>query len=219
MRRYLAELIGTFCLVFCGTGAIIINELTQGAVTHAGIAITFGLIVAAMIYALGEISHAHINPAVTLSMAVSGHLQRKDVLPYISSQIVGALFASITLKALFAKSVLLGTTLPSGGVMQSFILELILTFILMLVILLVANSKNKQFTGLIVGGVVLLEAMFAGPISGASMNPARSIAPAIISSHIEHLWLYIAAPIIGALLATGAYKLITIQPDIKTIQL
>ena len=203
MRKYLAELIGTFAMVFCGTGAIIINQESGGAITHVGIAITFGLIVAAMIYTVGDISGAHLNPAVTLAFWVSKTFPSKEILPYILSQGLGAFIASVTLKILFPNNLMLGSTLPSGSPMQSFVLELILTFILMFVIIHVAKGSKEQglFAGATIGGVVLLEAMFAGPISGASMNPIRSIAPAIVSGHLEHLWIYILAPVLGAMLA------------------
>lgn len=203
MRKYLAELIGTFAMVFCGTGAIIINQESGGAITHVGIAITFGLIVAAMIYTVGDISGAHLNPAVTLAFWVSKTFPSKEILPYILSQGLGAFIASVTLKILFPNNLMLGSTLPSGSPMQSFVLELILTFILMFVIIHVAKGSKEQglFAGAAIGGVVLLEAMFAGPISGASMNPIRSIAPAIVSGHLEHLWIYILAPVLGAMLA------------------
>jgi aquaporin NIP len=205
MKKYIGEFIGTYALVFCGTGAIIINQETGGAITHVGIAITFGLIVMSMIYALGNISGAHINPAVTLAFAVAKKFPIKDVLPYILSQTAGAFAASITLKFLFPLNIMLGTTLPAGTEMQSLILEFILTFFLMLVIMHVAHGSKEQgmFAGLAIGAVVLLEAMFAGPITGASMNPARSIAPAVISGNMQHLWIYIVAPISGAV--TAAY--------------
>jgi aquaporin Z len=210
MRKYLAEIIGTFALVFCGTGAIIINQETHGIISHVGIAITFGLIVTAMIYTVGDISGAHLNPAVTIAFWITKEFSTKEVLPYIISQGIGAFIASITLKFLFPANDTLGTTLPSGSPMQAFILELILTFILMFVILHVAKGSKEQgmFAGITIGAVVLLEAMFAGPISGASMNPIRSIAPAIISGHLEHLWVYIFAPISGALLAVGAWMIL-----------
>ena len=210
MNKYLAEVIGTFALVFCGTGAIIINEQSNGAVTHVGIAITFGLIVMAMIYALGDISGAHLNPAVTIAFAIANKFQIKQVLPYIVSQLAGAFLASAILRYLFPANEVLGTTLPAGSQMQSFILEFILTFFLMLVIINVATGSKEQgmFAGLAIGSTVLLEAMFAGPICGASMNPARSIAPAIVSGHTEHLWLYIIAPITGAAFAILVFKIL-----------
>ena len=200
MKKYIAELIGTFALVFCGTGAIIINQETNGTITHAGIAITFGLIVMSMIYALGDISGCHINPAVTIAFTLAKRFRIREAVPYILSQLTGAVLASVMLRYLFPHNETLGATLPAGEALQSFILEFILTFFLMLVIINVATGSKEQgmFAGLAIGAVVLLEAMFAGPICGASMNPARSIAPALISGHTEHLWVYIAAPIAGA---------------------
>jgi len=211
MKKYVAEAIGTFAIVFCGTGAIIINQEYNGMVTHAGIAITFGFIVMTMIYALGNISGAHFNPAVTLAFAIAMRFPSKKILPYIIAQLIGSLLASLILKFLFPANLSLGTTLPSGSVMQSFIVEIILTFFLMLVILNVSQGSKERgmFAGFAIGSVVLLEAMFAGPVSGASMNPARSIAPAIISMHLEHLWVYIAAPVIGAMLSVVACKYLT----------
>ncbi len=211
MKKYLAEILGTFAILFCGTGAIIINQQTNGAITHVGIAITFGLIVMAMIYALGNISGAHFNPAVTIAFALSKKLDAKQVLPYIISQLVGAFLASLVLKFLFPTNEFLGATLPSGTALQSFILECILTFFLMLVIINVATGSKEQgmFAGLAIGSTVLLEAMFAGPICGASMNPARSIAPAVVSGHTEHLWVYIFATILGAALAIPTWQFLT----------
>jgi aquaporin Z len=210
VNRYVAELIGTFALVFCGTGAIVINEQTNGAVSHVGIAITFGLIVMAMIYSLGNISGAHLNPAVTIAFTFAGRFKLKQVFPYITSQLAGAFLASITLKYLFPSNETLGATLPAGTEMQSFILEFILTFFLMLVIINVATGSKEQgmFAGLAIGSTVLLEAMFAGPVSGASMNPVRSISPAIVSGHLEHLWIYIVAPIAGASFAIPVFRIL-----------
>jgi aquaporin NIP len=206
MRKYLAEAIGTFALVFCGTGAIIINDVTGGNVGHTGVAITFGLIVMVMIYAFGSISGTHINPAVTIGFSLTDRFPKKDLLPYILAQLVGAFLASGVLKVLFQEHDTLGSTLPYDGIFQSFILEIILTYFLMLVILFVSQNKSvSTFAGIAIGGTVLLEAMFAGPITGASMNPARSLAPALVSGHLEHLWAYLVAPIIGAILASWTW--------------
>jgi aquaporin NIP len=210
MKHYIAEFIGTFALVFCGTGAVVINEVTQGAVTHPGIAITFGLIVMSMIYALGDKSGAHFNPAVTLAFAANKSLPVKEITPYLISQLTGAISASVVLKFLFPVSVLLGATIPAGSNMQSFILEFILTFFLMLVIISVSTGAKEKglFAGLAIGSVVGLEAMFAGPVSGASMNPARSLAPALISGELKQVWIYLVAPVLGALSAIPIYKTI-----------
>ncbi len=208
MRKYGAELIGTFAMVFCGTGAIVINQQTDGIVTHVGIAITFGLIVMAMIYTLGNISGAHLNPAVTIAFTIAGKFKIKEVVPYILSQLAGAFLASGTLQYLFPTNEFLGSTIPTGTVMQSFVLEFILTFFLMLVIINVATGSKEQgmFAGLVIGSTVLLEAMFAGPICGASMNPARSFSPAIVSGHTEHLWVYLTATTLGAVFAIPIWK-------------
>lgn len=207
-EKIASELFGTFVLVFAGTGAIVTNDLSGGAVTHVGIALTFGLVVLAMIYTLGEVSGAHLNPAVTLGFWLARRFPARSVLPYILSQCVGAVLASILLRLLFPQHSTLGATIPTGPVIQSFVLELVLTWILMLVILSVsAGAKEKGLVaGIAVGSVIALEALFAGPISGASMNPARSLAPALASNHLEHLWIYLAAPIIGALLAVPTCK-------------
>ena len=203
MKKYLSETLGTFALIFCGTGAIITNQLSGGAVTHLGIAITFGLIVLAMIYAFGDKSGAHLNPAVTIAFWFAGRFPAKEILPFITSQFIGAFAASASLKLLFPDHETLGATLPAGSAFQSFVLEIILMFMLMLVIINVSTgAKEKGITaGIAIGSVVLLEALFAGPISGASMNPARSIAPAVVSGNLQHLWVYILAPLIGAIIA------------------
>jgi aquaporin NIP len=213
MRNYAAELIGTFALVFCGTGAIIIDQQSAGSVTHVGIAITFGLIIMSMIYSLGNISGAHLNPAVSIAFTIAKRFPLKQLPGYIISQLAGALLASFTLKFLFPSNLLLGATMPAGTDMQSFILEMILTFFLMFVIISVAIGSKEQgmFAGLAIGAVVGLEAMFAGPICGASMNPARSLAPAIVSGHLEHLWIYLIAPVAGAILAIPIWKYLTIN--------
>lgn len=193
-------MIGTFVLVFAGTGAIVVNEAHGGVITHAGVALTFGLVVMAMIYTVGDISGAHLNPAVTLGFWAARRMPGRDVFPYVGSQIAGALPASGLLRLLFPDDKLLGATMPSGSEWQSFVLETVLTFVLMLTILNVSTgAKEKGITaGIAVGGVIAMEAMFAGPVSGASMNPARSAAPALVSGHWEHLWIYLAAPPLGA---------------------
>jgi aquaporin Z len=203
MKPYFAEAIGTFCLVFAGTGAVIIDSISGGVITHVGVALTFGLIVLAMIYTVGDVSGAHLNPAVTIGFAVARRFALRSVLPYLLSQSVGAFAASGLLRILFPGHATLGATLPSGPVMQSFILETVLTAMLMFVILCVSTgAKEKGITaGIAVGAVIGLEAMFAGPISGASMNPIRSLAPALVSGHLEHLWVYIFGPVLGALIA------------------
>ena len=213
MKKYIAEAIGTFALVFCGTGAIIINEETNGTVSHAGIAITFGLIVMAMIYALGNISGAHLNPAVSVAFAVAKRFSLKQLPPYIMSQLMGAIAASLVLRFLFPGNQLLGATMPHASEWQSFVLEFILTFFLMLVIINVATGSKEQgmFAGLAIGSTVLLEAMFAGPICGASMNPARSLAPAVVSGHPEHLWIYLIATTAGAAAAIPVWKYLSVK--------
>lgn len=200
MKKMVAEFIGTFALVFAGTGAIVVNDVSGGTITHAGIALTFGLIVLAMIYTVGDISGAHLNPAVTFGFWAARRLPARDVPVYIVSQILGAILASSALRFLFPQNRLLGATLPAGSELQSFVLEIILTFLLMLTILNVSTgAKEKGITaGIAVGAVIGLEAMFAGPICGASMNPARSLAPALVSGHFEHLWIYLIAPPLGA---------------------
>jgi len=214
-RKLIAETLGTFTLVFAGTGAIVIDHWTGGAIGHAGIALTFGLVVMAMIYTFGDVSGAHINPAVTIGFACAGRFEWKQVTPYIIAQLVGAFAASGCLRLLFPDSITLGETLPAGHWAQSFLLEIILTAILMLTILMVSSgAREKGITaGIAVGAVVGLEAMFAGPICGASMNPARSLAPAIVGGHFEHLWLYPVATIIGALIAVPLAKLIITPPS------
>jgi aquaporin NIP len=202
MKKYAAEFIGTFALVFAGTGAIVINEVSHGAITHVGIALTFGLIVLAMIYTLGDISGAHINPAVTIGFWLSRRLPGREVLPYIVSQSAGALVASGIVRLLFPDNRLLGATQPAGSALQSFVLEFLLTTLLMFVILGVSTGAcEKGITaGIVVGSVIALEAMFAGPISGASMNPGRSLGPAFVSGQIASLWIYLTAPLLGAAL-------------------
>lgn len=215
MRENISEFLCTYILVFCGTGAIIIKQETQGAVTHLGISITFGLIVMSLIYGFGSISGAHMNPAVSLAFAYLKVLPWHKLPSYIGSQIIGGVAASATLKLMFPNNVGLGSTMPAGSELQTFVLEFILTFILMLVILTVAlgNKESVPFAGIAIGSVVLLEALFAGPISGASMNPIRSFAPAAIAKNLSSQWIYIIAPTFGALLSALIWNLFLKQKN------
>lgn len=203
-NKYIAEAIGTFALIFAGCGAIITNDLHGGVVTHVGVSLVFGLIVMSMIYSIGNISGAHINPAVTIAFYVAGRLEKHLLIPYIVAQLLGAILAALVLWILFPDHETLGSTLPAGTVLQSFVFEVFLSFFLMFVILNVSTGHMEKgiMAGVAVGGMVCLEAMFAGPVTGASMNPARSIGPAIVSGHLETIWVYITAPIFGMLLAT-----------------
>ncbi len=200
MKSYFAEFVGTFTLVFAGTGAIIINDISGGSITHVGVALTFGLVVLAMIYTVGDISGAHLNPAVSFGFWLARRFSGRKVLPYIACQILGALLASASLKLLFPQHQTLGATLPAGSLFQSFALEIILSFFLMFVIINVSVGAQEKglMAGVAIAAMVGLEAMFAGQISGASMNPARSIAPAVVSGKVSELWIYIFAPLIGA---------------------
>ncbi|MFB9759320.1 MIP/aquaporin family protein [Ectobacillus funiculus] len=206
-KKLTAEFLGTYFLVFAGPGAVVIDQITQ-SLSHIGIALTFGLVVTALIYTFGHISGAHFNPAVTIGFFLYGDMNKRDAISYIIVQLLGAILASMTTLLLFGNVAKLGATLPRGTESQSFVLEFILTFFLMIIILgsAVHGKAIKSFAGLAIGATVGLEAMFGGPISGASMNPARSIGPAIASGHLEHLWIYIVATILGAIVATFVYK-------------
>lgn len=209
-RQFAAELFGTFVLVFCGTGAIVINDVSGGTVMHVGIALTFGLVVLALIYALGEVSGCHLNPAVTLGFVVARRFPVGLAMPYVASQCTGAILASLTLRLLFPDQGTLGVTFPAGPAAQSFVLEFLLTLFLMFVILSVSTGSKEKgaMAGVAVGAVIALEALFAGPICGASMNPARSLGPALVSRHLEHLWVYLTAPVLGACVGVGIYQFI-----------
>ncbi|WP_242206146.1 MIP/aquaporin family protein [Aestuariivivens insulae] len=211
MKQYYAETIGTFAMVFCGCGAMTINEITNGSISHVGVAATWGLIVMAMIYAFGEISGAHFNPAVTIGFAFAKKFPWQKVPKYICAQAIGAILAAFLLWFLFPDSSSLGETIPASGFpsYKAAILEFLLTFFLMIVIINVSTGSKEIGTmaGIAVGGVILLEAMFAGPMTKASMNPIRSIAPALFTGNLQYLWLYITAPILGAIVAVSSCKL------------
>jgi len=202
-NRYLAECIGTFALVFAGCGAIVVDQGYGGLLGHVGISMVFGLVVMAMIYSLGNISGAHINPAVTIAFVLAGRLDRQVAVPYIASQFAGAVAAALLLRLLFPEHPTLGATMPAGSLAQSFVLEAVLSFLLMLVILNVSTGHQEKgiMAGVAVGGTVAFGALLGGPVSGASMNPARSLGPALIAGEPGTLWLYLLAPVIGTAMA------------------
>lgn len=214
-KKYIAEFIGTFILVFNGTGAIIINDLSNEAVTHLGISLAFGFTVAFLIYTFGNVSGAHFNPAVSIALWKEKEINTKHLLAYIVSQLGGAIIASLILVGLFGNIAKLGTTQPlqslgNNAVLISLIVEIMYTFILMIVILgsAVDSRSHQKFAGISIGFTIAIGVLIIGPVSGGSFNPARSIGPAIISGNINYLWVYIVGPIIGTLLATYTYKLI-----------
>jgi aquaporin Z len=209
-NRYWTEAVGTFALVFAGCGAIVVNDGFPGTLGHLGVCIVFGLIVMAVIYAFGNVSGAHINPAVTIAFVVAHRFEARLALPYIASQLAGAVAAAMLLRVLFGAHPTLGATLPSGSLLQSFVLEVVLSFLLMLVILNVSTGHMEKgiMAGVAIGGTVALEALVGGPVSGASMNPARSFGPAIASGELADLWIYFAAPIIGMALACPMCRIV-----------
>lgn len=217
-KKYAAEVFGTFALVFAGTGAVVIDDVSHGAVTHVGVAITFGLVVMSLIYALGDVSGAHFNPAVTIGFWLAKRLPGRCVPIYIACQAAGGILASLLLWATFGNRAYLGATIPAGPEFQSFVLEVVLTAFLMFVILNVSTGPKEVgvMAGIAVGGVIGLEAMFAGPICGASMNPIRSLAPAVVSGHLASLWVYLTAPVIGAAIAVPCWRLTRECPDVAT---
>ncbi len=218
MHKLAAEAVGTFALVFAGTGAIIINRVTNGGVSHVGIGLTFGLIIMVMVYAFGHVSGAHFNPAVTLAFAVGRHFPWPLVPRYWAAQLAGGVAASLVHRALFGDVANLGATVPVGSAGQSFGLEIVLTLILMVVITAVATDTRAvgQAAAIAIGGTIGLAALFAGPISGASMNPARSLAPAIVSGTRQDQWLYVAGPAIGAVAGMLLYNWIRTGDPART---
>ncbi len=207
LRACVAEFVGTFGLVFAGTGAIMVNDLSGGQVTQLGIGLTFGLIVAAMIFATGHISGAHINPAVTLAFALCRHFPWRRVPLYVVAQLAGAAAAGLTLLAILGDVAHMGATLPTGSDPQALGLEVVLTFFLMFVIMAVATDTRAEggLAAIAIGATVALESTFAGPIAGASMNPARSLGPALVGWTWTSQWLYVVGPVVGAAVAALHY--------------
>lgn len=203
MKRYIAELIGTFALVFCGTGSIIVNQQSEGSLGLIGISLAFGLVITAIIYMFGFISGAHINPALTIALTVGKLFPKKELFGYLISQLLGAILASATLFLLFPETSTMGETLPNGSEIQSFVFEVILTFFLMFTILAIStNEQHAQLTGIVVGLLIVGMIQLSGPISGGSFNPARSLGPVLISGNYTSIWVYIVAPTLGATIAS-----------------
>lgn len=207
MREHLAEALGTFGLVLFGCGAIAV-EGRDGGLGHTGIALAFGLVVAVMIYALGHISGAHLNPAVSVGFAVGRHFPWSRAATYGAAQVTGAVAAAVVLRATLGAEADLGVTQPSGSELQSLAWETMLAFFLMLVVTAVATDTRAvgEAAALAIGGTVALGALVGGPISGASMNPARSLGPAIVSADLTAAWVYIAGPVVGAVAAALVYR-------------
>jgi aquaporin NIP len=212
-RAVVAEAVGTFALVFAGAGAIVVDARTH-ALGHVGVAISFGLVIMVMIYAVGHVSGAHFNPAVTFAFALSRHFPWVRAFAYWAAQVAGALVAAVLVRVTVGTDAHLGATLPSGSQGQSFVWEVVLTFFLMFVIMAVATDTRAvgEAAAIAIGGTVGLDAMFGGPISGASMNPARSLGPALVGGDLHALWLYVAAPLVGAAAGALIYQFVRGEP-------
>ena len=209
MKKYLAELVGTFALVFFGTGAILVDQSTGGSLGLVGIALAFGITVIAMIYSFGLVSGAHINPVVTVSFWLGKTIQGNVVLGYLIAQFLGAIVASFLLRLLFPASTTMGATLPSGSALESFVIELVFTSLLVLTIIVVSsNKRTARYTGLVVGCVLIGIILITGPISGGSFNPARSVAPVLFSGNYSSLWIYLTAPMLGGIAAMGLWRVV-----------
>jgi aquaporin NIP len=208
-RRAAAEALGAFALVFAGCGAIVTEAEHPGALGNVGVALVFGLVIMAMVYATGHLSGAHLNPAVTLAFTLTRHMPAREAISYVGAQLLGAIAAAALLLAIWpSQPAELGTTLPSVGAGSAFAYEAILAAFLMFTIMAVATDTRAVGAGaaIAIGGVIGLDALFGGPITGASMNPARSIGPALLSGNLHDLWIYIAAPIAGAAAGALAYQ-------------
>jgi len=204
-----AEAIGAFALVFAGCGAIMVDAKT-GALGHIGVAISFGLVIMVMIYAVGHVSGAHFNPAVTFSFALARHFPRRQIVPYWAAQLLGAVIAAAILRGSLGDVAYVGATYPSGSDGQAFLWEAVLSFFLMFVIMAVATDARAvgEAAAIAIGGTVGLDAMFGGPVTGASMNPARSLGPGIVAGDVHAIWIYLLAPILGASVAALTYAFV-----------
>jgi MIP family channel proteins len=214
LQKVGAEMVGTFALVFAGCGAIMVDA-QSGVITHTGVGLVFGTVIMVMVYATGHISGAHFNPAVTIAFAATRRFPWREVPYYIIGQVGAALIAALALNLLFGPVADVGATFPSGSETQSLVLEMILTFFLMFVIAAVATDSRAegQMAGLAIGGTVALAAIFGGPISGASLNPARSIGPALVAGNLDSIWLYLVGPIVGAVIGAFVYRMVCCSPD------
>jgi len=213
MKKYIAEFIGTFILVFFGTGSVIVNEQFNNPLGLLGIALTFGIIIIAVIYSLGNISGAHVNPAVTVTFLLGRLINKKEALLYVIAQFIGAILASELLHLIFPINLGLGSTNPSGSLLQTIVIEIVSTFVLMLTILGATQNETKTLAGLVIGLAVTGLILFAGPISGGSFNPARSLAPALVANNISHVWIYLSAPLIGSILALLLWNMMTKEKE------
>jgi MIP family channel proteins len=215
LRRSAAEGIGAFALVFAGCGAIVTDAVNDGVLGAVGVALVFGLVIMAMVYATGHLSGAHLNPAVTVAFALTRHFPRREALAYVSAQLLGALVAAALLLAIWpSEPAALGATVPSVGAGSAFAYEVVLTALLMFVIMAVATDTRAvgAAAAIAIGGTVGLDALFGGPVTGASMNPARSLGPGLVSGELTEIWIYIAAPLAGAAIGALAYQLVRGAP-------
>jgi MIP family channel proteins len=208
-RALLAESFGTFALVFAGGGAIVVDARTH-ALGHVGVALTFGLVITVMIYAVGHVSGAHFNPAVSFAFALTRHFPWPRACAYGAAQLAGAIAGAALIRAAIGSEASLGGTFPTGSQSQAFVLELVLTLFLMFVITAVATDTRAvgEAAAIAIGGTVALDALFGGPISGASMNPARSLGPALVSGNLDSIWIYIVAPLAGAAIGATLYQVV-----------
>ena len=210
-RRAAAEGLAAFALVFAGCGAIVANAHSHGALGVVGIALVFGLVIMVMVYATGHLSGAHINPAVTVAFTVTRHFPARDAVAYIAAQLAGATAGALVLLAVWTgRPANLGATLPSVGTGSALLYEIVLTAFLMFVIMAVATDTRAvgAAAAIAIGGTVGLDALFGGPVTGASMNPARSFGPALAAGEWTSFWIYVVGPVVGAALGAMAYQLV-----------